>query len=452
MSETTQETVKRGFGGNVLLKKNELIFFALNLLLVGPYILARFSPTGWAFTGALLLVMFYFTVLKPDVNEPALRNLPLVMCLDACIPPILAYRELMLGFTPDYLEYLIPAARGKLPALGLLAAGVALGIVKFKDPLLVWMKGLAKAMIGAAVILLLWSDGALPAPVFAGDSGLFFKAYLLCAAAWCVLCAMSYFLDGKAFRRNNWLSWLLLAGMFAAFLTEARLVQEFFGILREWRMAWTSDSLSWWKIAVLVGCAVAAYDFDYGRMGADSLFLGALAGGALVLRALAAHSFPLWQILPLAYLVSTLCCLQNELKGSKTLRLLSPLYLAAQTAAGLLAVLLMHEGLWLALVFLILYGAVFYAAGGKMDTPVRRLVWWLVMLSLPPVLASAFLWQTTPHFLTEPYLLLAAAYVVLGLAVIILNWPHPNQRTSPGGYKWAVCGLMAVVSLLTAMI
>lgn len=451
MSETTQETVKRGFGGNVLLKKNELIFFALNLLLVGPHILARYTPAGWALTGALLLVMFYFIVLKPDVNEPVLRNLPLMVCFDACIPLILAYQELMLGFTTDSLEYLLPVVRGKLPCIGLLAVGVALGVVKFKDPLLVWMKGLAKAIIGAAVILLLWSDGALPVPGFAEDSGLFFTAYLLCAAAWCVLCAMSYFLDSRVFQRNNWLSWLLLAVLFASFLTETRLVQEFFGILREWRMMWSSESLAWWKIAVLVGCAVAAYDFDYGRMGADSLFLGALAGGALVLRGLIDYSFPMWQALMAVYVVGSLCCLQNELRGIRTLRLTSPLYLAAQTAAGLLAVFLMHQGLWLMLVFLVLYGAVFYAAGGKMGAPVRQVMWWLIMLSFPPVLASAYLWQTTSHLQTDPYLMLAAAYVVLGLTVVTLNWPHPNRRISPGLYKWTVCGLMAVLSLLTAM-
>lgn len=451
MSETTQETVKRGFGGSVLLKKNELIFYALNLLLVGPYILARYSPAGWAFSVALLLVMFYFIVLKPDVNEPVLRNLPLMLCLDACIPLILAYQELMLGFTPGNIEYLLPAAQGKLPCLVLLVVGVALCVVKFKDPLLVWMRGLAKAVIGAAFILLLWSDGSLPLPAFMGDAGLFFKIYLLCAIAWCVLCAMSYQVDRRAFPRNNWLSWLLLAVLFAACLTQTRLVQEFFGVLYEWNAGLSGASLAWWKIALLVGGAIAAYDYDYNRMGADSLFLGALAGGALVLRALMSYRFPLWQVLPLAFLVSTLCCLQNELKGKKTLRLLSPLYLAAQTGAALLAVLLMHRDLWLMLILLILYGVIFYVTAEKMTTPPRQLVWWLIMLSFPPVLAAAFLWQTS-YFVTQSFTLLAAAYVVLALAVVILNWPHPNRRTSPGPYKWIICGLMAVLSLLSALV
>lgn len=244
-------------------------------------------------------------------------------------------------------------------------AGVALCFVKFKDPLLVWMKGISKGLIGAAFILLLWSDGSLPLPSFMGDAGLFFRLYLLCAIAWCVLCAVSYHVDRRVFSRNNWMSWLLLAALCAACLTETRLVQEFFGILYEWNAGLTGASLAWWKIALLVGGSIAAYDYDYNHMGVDALFLGALAGGALVLRALMDYRFPLCPD-PAAGVPGEHPVLPpKRAEGKKTLRLLSPLYLVAQTGAALLAVLLMHKDLWLLLIFLILYGSVFYAAAEK---------------------------------------------------------------------------------------
>lgn len=85
-----------------------------------------------------------------------------------------------------------------------------------------------------------------------------------------------------------------------------------------------------------------------------------------------------------------------------------------------------------------------------MTTPTRQMIWWLAMLSFPPILAAAFLWQTS-YFVTQSYMLLAASYAVLALTIVILNWPHPNRRTGPSLYKWAICGLMAVLSLLAAI-
>lgn len=442
-----------GLGGNILLKRRMLIYFALNLLLVGPYILTHYSLIGCGLSGAILLVMFIFTVIRPDKDELAVRNLPLMFFLDACVPLVLAYRELRYAFTVDNIEYLIDVMVSKGSPLLLLAAGVVLCFLKFKEPLSVWMKGISKTIIGAAFLLMLWSDGSLPFPSFRGDSGLFFALYLVCALAWCVLCVLSYNADSEAQQRNNWLSRLLLAAVFVACLTETELVVNFFSVLGRWNMELPTVSLAWWRVALtgvlLVGGSIATYNYDGSCMGPDSLFLGALAGGVVLLRVLMDFGFPFCQVLLLVILVGSLCCFLNEMKGKKTLRLSSPAYLIAQTGAALAAVFLMYHDLWMPLVLLILYGVIFYATVDKMTTPMRRLVWWLTALSTPAALASAFVWQT--RLMAAPCVLLAAAYVLFAFVIVILNWPNPNTRTSPNVYKWTVCGFMAVLSVLAAL-
>lgn len=437
----------------ILAKKDKLAFFALNLLLAAPYILQHFTLIGCGLAGAIFVVIFIFTVLRPGVDVPAIRNLPLMLFLDAFVPLVLDYNTLIIFFDLDNLEYAL-SGMDNLAYLVLLALGVGLRFIKFKDPLRVWMKCLSKTCIGAAIFLILFGNGSLFPPMY-NPTGVAFFLYLLCAAAWCVLCVLSYRVDSESFVLNNWLSRGLLALLAVLCLTETRYVYDLFPLLAGWLNSISEVSLAWWRTALtvvlLVGGAIAAYDYDRSRMGVDSLFLGALAGGLLLLRVLMDFSFPFCLVLLLVYLAGSACCFRNELKQWKTLRLASPIYLIAQTGAALLSVLLLYCGLWMPLLLLALYGAVFYAAFGKMTTPMRRLVWWLTLLSLPPALSAAFLWQA--YAMAEPLPFLAAAYAVFAFAIVILNWPQPDkQRTSPNVYKWTICGFMTALSLLVILL
>lgn len=451
MAENTEGTAKRVLTDKTLAKKNKVVFFVLNLVCILPYIVKHYSHLGAGIAACILLLMFFLTVLRSDADIPAGRNLPLLGFLDVCILLGLSFQELKIRFDLDGLSRAFGQTEGK-QCIWLLLAGLVLCVLPVGASLAVWLKGLGRTAIGASILLLLWSNGQLPEPLFADGAKAFLVFYLLCALAWYAMCVASYTVDQGVLRRNNWLSWLLLAVFCVLCLAETALVQEAMVPIRNWLLAMPGASLAWWKavlaMAVLTGCAIAAYDYDYGHMGPDSLVLSALGGGILLLRVLLSSYFAFsWMVL-LVFLAGAFRCLQNEMKQIKTLRLSSPVYLIAQTVVLLLAVCLLRRGLWVLTVLFIVYGMVFYATFGKMKTPSRQLCRWLVTLSCPAVLALGYIWQM--RFIPESCLLLAAIYGVFAFVIILLLWPHPSGQASPDGYKLVVCIAMVLLCLVTA--
>ena len=453
MPENTEGTAKRTLSSKALAMKNKLIFFALNLVCVLPHVAKRYSHWGAGIAAGMLLVLFFLTVLRPGANTPASRNLPFFGLIDAGILLGLFFQDLKLRFTMDNMSSILALAESRPRCIWLVPVGVVLCVLPFKGILAVWMKGLGRTAIGASLLLLLGSDGRLPKPTFFVNGGeAFFFFYLLCAVAWYTLCAVSYAVDEDVQRRDYRLSWLLLGVFCTLCLTETSLVWEMLGPVQMWLLAVPSVGLAWWKavfaMVVLIGCAVAAYDFDYACMGEDSLVLGTLGGGILLLRVLLSSYFVFsWLVIPV-FLVGAFHCLQNEVEQEKTLRLSSPAYLIAQTAALLLAVCLLKRGLWVVATLLVVYGLVFYTVHGKMGTPRRQLCRWLETLSCPVALALGYIWQA--RFILSSCFLLAAVYGVLAFVIILLLWPHPSGQSCPDGYKLLVCGAMALLCLMTA--
>lgn len=452
MDENTEGTVKKALINKALVKKNKLIFFALNLVCVLPYIVRHYSHLGAGIAAGILLWMFILTVVQSDVDTPVSRNLPVLGCFDVFILLGLSFQELRIRFAPGGLSLFLGHVGDRRCSL-LLLAGLVLCVLPFKAALAVWLKGLGRTAVGASVLLFFWSDGQLPEPTFMDGAKAFFAFYLLCAVVWYAMCVTSYTVDQGVLRRNNRLSWLLLGVFCTLCLAETSLVQEMIAPVQEWLLAVPGASLAWWKAVlaavVLTGCAIAAYDYDYEYMGADSLMLGSLGGGVLLLRVLLSNYFAFSWLVFLTFLVGVFLCLQNEMQQETTLRLSSPAYLVAQTAALLLAVYLLKRGLWILTVLLGIYGLVFYTTFfGKMETPRRQLFRWLVTLSCPAALALGYIWQT--RFVPEACLLLAVIYGVLALAIILLLHPHPGGRTSPEGYQMVVCALMVLLCLMTA--
>lgn len=449
MPENTEGTAQNFLADKVLVKKNKLLFFALNLVCILPYLIKHYSHLEAGLAACFLLMLFILTVLQPHAATPAGKNLPLFGFFDVCILLGMSTRELLDRFTLDDLPHILARAEGR-QCLLLLPVGLVLCVLPFRSSLAVWLKGLGRTAIGAFPLLLIWSNGKLLGISFADGGKGFFVFYLLCAAIWYTLCAVSYTVTPGALRRNNWLSWLLLLVFWALCLTETSLVWERILPIRDWLLA--IPSLAWWKtilaVAVLIGCAIAAYAYADSLMGPDSLVLGALGGGILLLRVLLSNYFAFSWLVLLVFLAGALRCLQNEMRHTKTLRLSTPVYLAAQTAALLLTAFLLKRGLWVLLVLLVVYGLIFYAIHGKMETLPRQRCRWLVTLSCPAVLALGYIWQT--RFIPAVCLLLAAAYGVLAFVILLLLWPHPSERRSPDRYKWMVCGAMALLCLMTA--
>lgn len=456
MSETTEGAAKSYLSKNVRLKRDKLIFFVLNLLVIMPYAVTLCSPWGCAGAVVILVLLFVWTVALSDNSRPASWNLPVFGFLDACILLGLSYQELIDYFNPDDLVYFIQRMEDRPYPGAVLAAALVLAVAADvhlrKGPLAVWLGMLGRTVAGGALIWALWCGGTLLTPRFLPGMNAFFAFYVLCAMGWCILCAAAYYVDSKSAIRSICLSWLLLAAFFTLCLTEAPLVQLFAGTLEERFLALPDMSFAWWRAlsaaAVLTGCAIAVYDYDNHKMGADSLVLGALASGVLLLRILLSWYFAFSFLVFPVFLAGCFRCLYNERRQSKTLRLSSPAYLIAQMAALALAVHLLKTGLWVLTVLICVYAAVFYATAGKNSTAGYRLCHWITILSCPAVLAAGYIWQM--RFVRESCVLVGTAYVIFACFILVLSWPHPDDRKSPDIYKWSVCGFMTLLCLMAA--
>lgn len=447
MSESLEVTERTSLGTKVRLKRNKLIFFALNLLLVVPRALRLYSPVGLAGTAVILLVMFLLTVYKSDAGRPASRNLPLMGVLDVCIFAVQSYQQLRFMFNPDNIERLLSNLNPSIYLL-LMVPTIAVGIVFRK---ILWLGGVGRAAAGAVFILAVFSDGEIPIPHFYGDIKYFFVLYLLCAVGWLILCAIAYYTDPKTLTASMWLSWALLAALFVLCTAATGMVPALAAATRGYIMELSRVGLAWWKVLLaavaLAGGCVAAYDYDNRKMGSDSVVLGAMASGFLLMRILISFYVIFNWILFPVFLAGSLRCLYDEARKAKTLRLIAPVYLPVQLAVLVLADYLMKTGLWMLAILICVYTVVFYATAGKHTTPGYRRFHWLVVLSCPAVLAAGYIWHRC--FTLWSLVLIGMMYVVFAFAIVLLEWPHPGNQDSPDTYKWIVCGFMALLCLIT---
>lgn len=449
MPETMEETAaKRDIGQYVLLKRNNLIFFALNLFLIVPRILKQYSPVGWVGAAVVLLLMFCLTVHKPEAGRPASRNLPLMGVLDVCILAVLSYQPLMDLLDPEMAEYILSDMEYSNLWFPLMLAALAGSVVLRRH---LWLGGLCRAAAGACFIVVLFSDGALPWPYFYNDTEMFFVLYLLGAAGWLILCALAYYADPQSLSGSVWMSWVLLAALFLLCMTETLMIPSLAAAAEEYLFAISSVGLAWWKVllaaAVLICGSIAVYGYSDHRMGPDSLVLGVMACCLLLLRVLISRYFIFsWVLFPVL-LAGSFRCLYNEFRHTKTLRLISPVYLPVQLAALVLAVHLLKTGLWILAILICAYTVVFYATAGKNTTPGYRRFHWLTVLSCPAVLAVGYIWQRC--FAVTSIILIGVMYAVFAFTILILNWPHPDKKEGSDVYRWVICGFMTLLCLVT---
>ena len=146
MPENTEGTAQNFLADKVLVKKNKLLFFALNLVCILPYLIKHYSHLEAGLAACFLLMLFILTVLQPHAATPAGKNLPLFGFFDVCILLGMSTRELLDRFTLDDLPHILARAEGR-QCLLLLPVGLVLCVLPFRSSLAVWLKGLGLSLI-----------------------------------------------------------------------------------------------------------------------------------------------------------------------------------------------------------------------------------------------------------------------------------------------------------------
>lgn len=440
MADTTSPGGGGPLAGAALMRKNKLIYFALDLALILPRVVRQFTPLGAGLSALILAAAFFVTVVRSHPSAPAAAGLPVLLFCDVLVLLVLSYPSLVYDlsrFTQMWsgIWLVFP--------LWLPLAGAALSLAPIPEPFTLWAKGLGWAGLGGYCARLAWANSAAEA-----GGGAAVLLYLLCLGVWYAACAAAH-LTGDTLRRDRWLSRVLLAVFAVLSLAASPLLLDRFAAACRWCRSIPEGGFSWWQViaatAALAGCAIAACDFPGRRPGADCLVLGGLAGLLLLLRTLVSCYSPVGLAAPVVYLAGLLRCVRNEGAGRRTLSLSSLTYLAAQTGALILALWLLSRGLWPVAAALAVYALVFHALGDKTARPHPLLLDWLLRLSLPAVLAMGYLWRLGFH--PGSLLFLAAACGVLALVMVVLQWSNPAGRTGPAGLNWSLCGLMALLSL-----
>ena len=441
----TEETTKRTVKDFAIAKRSRLVFFVLNLALVIPFLVQNYSHWGLGGAFAIMLLSFFFLVIKPYEATPAARDIPLQLFFNVCLYLVVSYQSIIDNFKIDNLGYIFENMEGECVVL--LLAGLAASLFIPKAPHLVWLRYIGKTAIGASVIMQIWAGGSVFEPEFRGSGETMIAFYLLFAVIWFAFCVISCHIDSAAYKRNNWLSNFLLIILVLFCTTENALAQMFIPHAKVYLLSMPTAALAWWKVImsaiVLVGCAIVAFDYLNDTMGADALVLCFVASSLVILRVLMANYFAFNWIVFAIFLVSCVRCLKNELRQKKTLRLPTLGYAAVQLVAILISIWLIKAGLWINLIVVATYTLIFYVTVGKGISEKHRLRHWLTILSAPSVYAVAYIWHM--RYSLDAIILIALAYVILAGVMIILHWPHPDKLSVPRGYKVIVCTLLVLL-------
>lgn len=444
--ESTETVQKRSLKDFAIAKRDYLIFFVLNLALVIPFIVENYTHWGLGAAFLIMLWAFFRCVVKSVDLAPAAVNIPRLLFFDLLVYLAVSYEKLAAHFFGQNFLDLLDNMSGN--GIYLLLVGIVINIVISKKKVKhQWLRNLIKVIIGAAFVLMIWSEGNLLHPVFHEGGEIIFIFYLMFSVMWFTFCSISYHLNIDAVKRNGRLSNLLLILLVLFCSTEFELAMEFAMDFRSFLLDMPYDGLAWWKVllgaVILVGCAVVTYDRENGTMGADSLVLCFIASAMLLLRVLMDNYFLHSWIIFIVFLFSCLRCLKNERNGKKTLRLNSLAYTAVQIAVLIGAVLLLKASLWIDLVIIALYTLIFYNFAAKGTAAKQPRCFWLVLLSAPAVYAIAHIWQTRFH--TETLVLILMAYAVFAGAMLLLHASHPEDLKVPKAYKAILCAFLALL-------
>ncbi len=445
-----EESTKRTIKDYAIAKRSKLIFFVLNLALVVPFLVQNYSHWGLGGAFVVLLLAFYFLIIKPNETTPATREIPLLLFFNILFYLVVSYQSLIDNFKFENLGYVFDNMKSE--CVMLLLGGLAASLFLPKTPNLLWLRSIGKTAMGASFIMQIWSNGSIFEPEFYAGGETMIAFYLLFALFWFIFCIISSYVDPSAYKRNNWLTNFLIIFLVLFCTTENNIAQLFVHQANQYLLQMPTDGLAWWKVilsaVVLVGCAIVAFDYLNDTMGADALLLSFVASTLIVLRVLIANYFSFNWILFVIFIVSSIRCLKNELRQAKTLRLSTLAYVVLHFCATLISIWLIKAGLWINLVIAGIYTLIFYTTSKNRTNEKHKLRHWLTILSVPATYAIAIVWQL--RFSLDAVVLIALAYVVFAGVMVILHWPHPDNLAVPRGYKVIICAMLILLCWISA--
>lgn len=451
MSTNSEEKAMNSVVASAILRRNKLIYFVLNLALIIPYVVRHYSHWGLAIAAGIMLLAFYLIVVKPVEDTPASKDLPLLLFFDVCVILGMSYETLYSCFDREFILLGRIVENLHEQCLYLLLAGLAVSLFTPQRQSLIWLKCIGKIAMGSAIIMQMWSNGEVLDPNYASGGKALLVYFWMWGFVWLTACVISCYVHPESSKRNNWLGTSLVIAWYILNIAEKPIVSGFVPSIEPFLLALPQNTFAWWKVIlsaiVLVGCSIAAYDHDNEKMTADSVVFAVIASAIVLLKVLMENFFSYNWVLFIVFLVSSVRCLRNERRQTETLRLSSPVYLAAQIVSFLVAIKLIKGGLWINVIVICLYTLIFYSAYGKEKTEKRRLRHWLMVLSVPAVYAMAYIWQR--RFSMDTVIMILLAYVVFAGVIIILSWPHPDKQITPPGFKMLPCLFMILLCLIS---
>ena len=451
MSVNSEEKAKNSVVASAILRRNKLIYFVLNLALIIPYVVKHYSHWGLAIAVGIMLWAFFVIVVKPSVDTPASKDLPALLFFDVCVVLGMVYERLYDSFDSEFILLEKVVENFNEQCLYLLLTGIAVSVFTSNKQSMVWLKCAGKIAAGAAIIMQLWSNGEVLEPSYVDGGEAFLIYCLLWGIVWTIACVLACYAHPESSKNAKRLGTVLLLAWYVLNVTEKPIVDDLVLYIKPFLIALPQNVFAWWKVIlsaiVLFGCAVVAYDYDNDRMTVDSIVLAFIASAVVLIKVLLENYFSYNWIIFIVFVVSSMKCLQNELRQSKTLRLTSQVYLLVQFISVLISIKLIKNGLWINAVVICLYTLVFYTTYGKTKTEKSRLRHWLLVLSAPAVYAAAYVWQKC--FALDTIIMILLTYVVFAGVIIILSWPHPNNRIVPPGFKMLPCLFIVLFCLIS---
>lgn len=446
-------------------KVDRVIAYILNIALMIPVIKNSFSWIGLGATAAILAVAFYDVVIKAGSMDPAVVKLPHLYFYDCCILVGLhAEAMVQYGLNTDNIVTVLAAMSKSI--LILLGAGVvAAYIAHSKD--YSWLRCVAVALIGAYVILAMYSNGDLTGLEYQYNGDKLLYLYLYYVILWGILVELGRVVKAGSSKVNDRLGLVMAIVMLSLVVVEPEVTTSLAMSIPERAAAVTEPLLLTWPGAlilclILVVCSVVMYreDADNDRLGADSYVAAAMAINVLAIRWCEANALTDLQeyaVLLVVFLASYVA-FRNDSRNQRSLRLNSMQYLIAEAVLMMFSIRAIGTGYWATLIVTAVFIALLYARAGHMSADGKWL--WIGIVTCLVVEALAWLLGSVSlETLKEAgaavdldgIKVLVEIYAVAVLAIVGLNLPHPSGKVPARAYNIVICACVGVLCLVSAI-
>lgn len=432
-------------------RESKVIYYIVNLIPMIMLMLHFFSIQGCVITVAFNIFLFVRMIVKVDTERTAANYLSTMLFVDVCIGIGVFWEPLLQNVMLENIKKFWDGVT--IQTIVVLCIGFVMGLISLQKEKLYWLSWIGAEIAGCAVILQLYGNGEILAPDFSEGGWELLVLFVICGGIWFFISQIDVLLEQERKTVNIRMGFVLMLGVLFVLIAENQYVNQMLPEIRQFYRSLSQEVFAWWKIwlscGVLAVLGIALSQHSARIYKIDGTVYCFLATGILTIKLILTNYFFFNWVVFAIYVLSVFWGITRVNKQVTSRE--EVVWLGIQSVTMVVIIKFLEWGLWMNLVvttvFVVLFSS-FYKNRKQLSFKQRRVLFIYIIIGIAAETLT-FIW-TLRFQISKVMVVGVLSVAVLGI-ILIITWPHPENRQVHNKYKIGICIVFAVLCLMTAV-